>query len=182
MAALIIGSAVLVGCGGHSSTARSQSTAHASERTTQQPQGKTEGAKSTKAPSESPRSPHAKESHALARAETICLKLNAEIAIEPIKSSSNREVAIFAPKNEKLEEQVLRELKSLRTPTKSPRAWQQVLELRGKLARELGELGEAAKSNDSRAVRELVALKSSTHAKLRHAGAQAGIKQCADVG
>lgn len=118
----------------------------------------------------------------MARAEAACLKLNAEIASEPVKSSGNRSIAHFAPKNKLLEEQALRELRALKAPIKSHRAWSQTLALREELARELGELGNAAKRNDSRSVHELVAQKASTHAKLSRTAGQAGLKQCAHVG
>jgi hypothetical protein len=158
---LAAGALALGGCGGASSSARSS-----------------EGFTSASPASGSSLS----RSAFIARADAICKRLNAEMAKVKAKSTSLPEITRVAPVHAALEQGAVSELGQLVPPSSIAREWQQIVAYRRTLAAELVKLGKDAKAKDSAGVKALTASKRSVHKQLLAAGAQAGFKDCPQVG
>ena len=157
----LLGAIALAGCGGSSSGA-----------------GSREGSSSA---SSTPGSSLARSAF-IARADAICKRLNAEIAKVKPKSRSLPEIARVAPIHAAVEQAAVSELSQLTPPASIAREWQQLVSYRRALATELAKLGRDAKTMSSASIRALTASKLRVHKQLLAAGAQAGFKDCPQVG
>jgi hypothetical protein len=153
----------IAGCGGGSSTSTSTAASAASKVA-------------------APRKSTPSESRFIGQADTICGRLNAQLATVKVKSRSAKEIARVVPRNFSLEQSGLRELEKLTAPSSLAPGWRSMLGYRQALASELAELARDAQHNDLAAENKLVAAKKTAHIGLTKAAAEYGFKDCAAVG
>jgi hypothetical protein len=118
----------------------------------------------------------------VAKADAICNELNRQLADEHVANTGDHELARITPVSAFLEEQAIRELSALTPPASLANDWQQMMSDRRTLARELKQLGHAAKANDELRVQSLIASKKAAHHKLEVLATSAGLVACARLG
>jgi cell division inhibitor SulA len=128
-----------------------------------------------------PRPAHA-VSPLVAKADAICDELNRRLADVHVSSTDDHELARITPVSAALEEQAIRDLSVLTPPASLARDWQQMMGYRRTLARELKQLGRAAKAKDEHRVQSLIASKKLVHHKLELIATHAGLVACARLG
>jgi hypothetical protein len=145
--------------------------------------GTTTSSKTAK-PARAPASgaPDPSSSPFLARADTICARINAEIVALKANSASSAEVKRVVPPTISIERKGIAALEKLSPPASLAQDWQRMLGYRRTLARELGELLDAAIRNDGTSVAPLAASKRRVHASLSQTATADGFKDCAKVG
>jgi hypothetical protein len=139
------------------------------------------GGSSTSTGAGQPRPAHA-SSPLVAKADAICNELNRRLAAEHVASTDDHELARITPVSAFLEEQAIHELSALTPPASLAHDWQQMMGYRRTLARELTELGRAAKAKDEPGVQGLIASKKLVHHKLELLATHAGLVACARLG
>lgn len=120
-------------------------------------------------------------SQLIARADTICKRLDTKLAAISPANLSMREIARFAPPRAALEQAAVMELSKLAPPASIARDWQQLIAYRRTLMEELFELGRDAKANDAAGIRALSASKKLVHQKLLTVATRDGFKYCSAV-
>ncbi|HSZ04154.1 MAG TPA: hypothetical protein VK778_03015 [Solirubrobacteraceae bacterium] len=125
-----------------------------------------------------PRPAHA-SSPLLAKADAICDALNRRLADVHVANTDDHELARVAPVSAFLEEQAIRELSILTPPASLAHDWRQMMGYRRTLARELTQLGHAAKAKDEHRVQSLIASKKLVHHELEVLATHAGLVACA---
>jgi hypothetical protein len=156
---------VLSGCGGASSrTAGSRSTSTAA--------GAPAVGTSTSAVRTGP----------LARAETICARLNRAIATAVPVKLDPKKIAAAAPAHAALERKAVEELSRLHAPPGLAVDWRKIIVYRRTLARELSTLVHLAETGNVAGIRALAASKRRVHRQLSAIAARDGFKACARVG
>jgi hypothetical protein len=162
----------IAGCGGGSSTAAPAGSSASGSGTA--------AANVRRTPSSS--DPALSKSQLVARADTICKRLNAEIVARETPGASVQEVIRVVPGNASLEQEALKQLAKLSAPASLSRDWQQILAGRRTLATQLLALVQDAKHDDVRAMQALSAQKKRVHGTLRAVATRDGFRDCSEVG
>jgi hypothetical protein len=118
----------------------------------------------------------------IAKADTICQRLNEEFAAAKANSQDIHEIVRLAPHRAVLEQRTVSELTRLTPPSTIAAALRQIIAYRRTLAQELAELASVARRGDSKAVAVLAASKAKMHAKLHAVATSAGFESCGLVG
>ena len=118
----------------------------------------------------------------VARANAICRKLNREIATNPAKNGSRRELLHVVPRNESSERVALKELSALAPAARAAGPWRQMLALRREAIAELGALVTATRHDDRAVSKTIIARKKRLHARLKAVATEAGLTECASLG
>ncbi len=118
----------------------------------------------------------------IARADTICRRLNGELAATKSSNGTPAGIVQVVPRHIALERNALSELVRLVPPSSIARDWQGILSDRKALADQLEALVRAARRNDDATLKTLVSTKRQAHATLRDAATRIGFKDCAEVG
>jgi hypothetical protein len=113
----------------------------------------------------------------IAAADAICKRLNSRVDVSP-----HSNVLTAASKNAVLEQAALAELVKLEAPAAIAAAWNQILEYRRTLARQLVTLVRYERAHDAKDAKALIAAKLHVHHELLAAGARFGASQCAGIG
>jgi hypothetical protein len=118
----------------------------------------------------------------IAAADALCLRLNAAIADPAGTVLNNSNLARLAPRHAVLEKKTVGELSSLSPPASMASDWPKLLAYRRTLARELAELGTAARTGDTAAIKRLAVSKGRVHQKLAKLAARVGFTSCGQAG
>jgi hypothetical protein len=117
----------------------------------------------------------------IGQADSICRRLNTELAAVQPKSKTLAEILRVVPRNLALERTGLTELEKLAPPSSLEDNWRQMLGYRRTLAAELAQFVSIAKQNDIAALKALGAKKERVHASLDKTGKASGFKDCATL-
>jgi hypothetical protein len=115
------------------------------------------------------------------KADTICKRVDTVLVTSRRGSLDLPAIARSAPHNAALERVALTELSELKVPASLSRDWAQIVAYRRTLARELVELGRAARADDRRAVQALAKSKMQVHYKLSALARRDGFRYCSGV-
>lgn len=118
---------------------------------------------------------------AVAKANAICDRLNAEMVADKPARQTVPEIARVTPRHIEYETRSVRELERLTPPTATAAQWRLVISARRALAAELVKLERAAKAGNEVAIKALVVSKRRIHAGLAFAAVRAGLTGCAEV-
>jgi len=174
--ALVAIALAAAGCGGSGSTAASQTAASAATTSSQPVSSGKEKAKAS-----SPIKPTSRPPMVI-KAEAICAQLSIQLTLAHANSSSAQEIVRHVPQRAAAEQSAVAELAKLKPPASLATAWREILAYRRTLADELIQLVQAAKRNDSAAIRALGASKARVHAQLLVAAQRAKIPYCGQTG
>jgi hypothetical protein len=119
-----------------------------------------------------------RSSSVIARAEAICAREIAAFKADAPKDATTAELIRHTPRRVAEETRVVSELSGLAIPAASASGWREVLAARRALARELAELGAAARRDDRAAIARLEKSKASEHQVLLAAARRVGLEQC----
>jgi hypothetical protein len=118
----------------------------------------------------------------ITQADSVCRRINSEIAAIKAKSTSAAEVIRVVPRTLAIEQGGAAALERLTAPGSLASAWQRMLAYRRELARELEQLLEDAKQNDGTSVKPLGAAKRRAHVGLSKTARANGFNDCAKIG
>jgi hypothetical protein len=122
------------------------------------------------------------KSRFIAAADAICGRLNAAIA-DPLGTVLNdTNLARLAPAHALLEKKAVSELGRLKPPESLASDWLKLLAYRRTLAKELAEVGAAAKAHDAASIKKLGASKKRVHRQLEALAARDGFGPCGEAG
>jgi hypothetical protein len=139
------------------------------------------GGSSPGSASATPASARGASSH-FASAETICRRVNSELAASTPANSSKQESVRVITRHAAIERKGVDELSRLTAPASVGAHWQTILGYRRTLVADLSDLAQKTASGDTAEIKVLASAKSRTHKSLLTAGAAAGLKSCALVG
>lgn len=173
MSGLLVGAIAVTGCsGGKGPDSEASTTSSAPSRPAQ-----------ANRPASSPdRTAPLSKSQLIAKADSICRRMNTEFAAHEPRNQSIGESARIVPRRVAVEQRVVLELSRLTPPSAIARDLQRVVDFRKTLADELAELAHVAKSRDMKRFHELAASKARVHSELLAAARGAGFTECGQTG
>jgi hypothetical protein len=118
----------------------------------------------------------------IAKADTICKRLDKEIADASPVGLEPRKIAAVAPPHVAAERVALKELGMLKAPAAMAGDWRQIIAYRRTLAAELAKLGSAARAGDLTTIIALAGSKLHEHKLLSALATRDGFKDCSKVG
>jgi hypothetical protein len=124
----------------------------------------------------------AKPGAAFPLANSLCHRLNVELASSTPRTASESIIARVAPQNAALEHAALKVFDKLTPPSRIAQEWQQILTYRRTLADELAALGEAEKKHDSKTSQALIGSKKHVHAELLALARRIDVPECGLTG
>ncbi len=130
-----------------------------------------------------PTSPSASVSPARfdAEAETICRRLETELAAAAPKGAAPAKIARVAALSAAAEARAAGQLERLPTPSLTTYIWSLVVKYRRTLSEELRALADAAGRGDRSAMRSLAAAKAHAHYVLHAEASSAGVATCGEL-
>jgi hypothetical protein len=117
-----------------------------------------------------------------ARATAICHRMNVEFDAQPPKNGTIAETARITPARAILEKRAADELGRLRVERDQASAWRTLVADRETLAKELAEVGVAARLKRLAAVKRLAESKARLHKRVTAAAERLHIPECAKFG